>query len=521
MYRKLFLIINLLTFSYIGLCQIIPKEGSKINYRLIGFTFPENKQCKEYVLEIAEGKYADEQLFKNNVNKRIVSSNNRITGTVDHFGKEYTWRIIYKKGGPDRQSQLHHFAVGNRPETDTSKIRVRVTTRSEKSKDSYFFVDGTNVMYDDKGLPVWYLPSLSTEQMNGSDMKLTDDGTITFLSNDIGYEIDYDGNILWRSTNKGEQAAYIYHHELLKLHNGHYMALGSARPLSMKDKKKDVSKKAWKRFFNNEQDGKIVELDKKGRVVWEWETYKYFSGSDLQELNKLNDSCRVDFHENAFCINEKDSVIYISFSGISRLVKIKYPSGAVSGTYGNIYNQEHQPGAQLSHKQASAIHTQLADNNLFRNQHSCRFAHKGGLYVYNNNVLPPQLSPDVYVKRSPQIIKLADTPTPDNDAVTWSYNCIPDEEVQNASGGGGNVTELTDGSLYVATNPPYSKLFILSMDKKTEWCAIAEKKNEDNWESMPCYRSSIIENKEAMQRLIWYNADKRAITNNSGQLLNK
>lgn len=514
MYRILLPLIVLLTFNYYGDCQIMPKEGSEVNYRIIGFTFPDTKISSEYVLEIAEGKYLDNLQFKKNVSQRIAGNNNRIIATVGHFGKEYTWRIRYGKGSAITRGELHHFRVGNIAETDTGKIRVRVVKQSQKSKDKYFFVDGTNILYDHNGLPVWYLPAINSEQIYGSDLKITDDGTITFLSNDAAYEIDYDGNVLWKSAKGKDKTVCVYHHDLSKLHNGHYMALGSSCPQSGDNAVKETNiNPAGKRFFNNEQSGKLAELDDKGRVIWIWEIADYIAGSDLYHVNKLNDSSSLDMHENSFSFNEKDSTIYLSFSGISRIVKIKYPSGKVVGTYGNLYNPEQNKAARLSQKEVTAIHKQLADNNSFRGQHSCRLAKDGGLYVYNNNVLPPQLSPDAYIKRSPQIVKLVEKGKPDEISIVWSYNCIADDEVQNMSGGGGNVTELSDGSIYVSTNPPYCKLLLLNTDKIIEWSAVVEKKQENGWSCMPSYRSSIVESNMAMERMIWYNADNNSAKN--------
>lgn len=463
-----------------------------------------------YRLEIANGTQSDVISFKKKMILQHAGNENRFIAEVPDFGSDYTWRVVYLSGKKElAQSELYHFSTGTITGVDTGKQRLRVLSQSTKAEGKYFFADGTKVMYDHNGVPVWYLPDVDSNNVNECDLKLTRDGTITFLKNSKAYEINYDGKILWKGIPiiTEDSMVCMYHHALTKLSNGNYMSmLSSPAPIVDIENRSKPAKPERKRYFPDVHEGRIVELDKSGHIVWEWETSNYHKESDLYALTKQNDSCAVDFHENAFFLDERDSIIYLSFSGISRVIKIKYPSGAVMSTYGNLYGDGQNTGAALSNMAIQDIFHSLADNTMFKRQHSCIASKDGGLYVYNNNM---QSYPQDRINKKPQvpqIVKLKEVEGRDHKAsVVWTYDCIPQEELLQVSGGGGNVMELADGSLYVSTNAPYSRLALINTNKELLWSGILEVKGSGTkWNNGPCYRSSIIEKKEDLEKLIWY-----------------
>jgi len=89
----------------------------------------------------------------------------------------------------------------------------------------------------------------------------------------------------------------------------------------------------------------------------------------------------------------------------------------------------------------------------------------------------------------------------------WEYECIPDggHAKKESAGGGGNVIELPDTSLFVSMGGSFCKIFIVDEAKEVLWCAVPEEwvAGEKKWEVAPQYRASIIENKEALEKLIW------------------
>ena len=286
---KILTVLFFLTIPGKTWAQILPKEGSKLNYRIIGFSFPAGNTGCKYKIEIAAGNFNSEESFKKNIITSFSNDKNKIIGEVPSFGKEYTWHVVHmNKNGTQTKSALHHFSTGMIPEMDTNIIRFRVIKPAEKYKDAYIFLDGIGALYDMNGKPVWFLP-LRGDGMNKNilrrDIKISPAGTITFLLNFQVYEIDYNGNILWKHTSKiTNNKLDSFHHEFTRLSNGHYMGIilddVFLKRAAFKNRKA-INAKDSANFYQNIQFNNIVEFDKNDRIVWKWNGLKYIDNSDL------------------------------------------------------------------------------------------------------------------------------------------------------------------------------------------------------------------------------------------------
>lgn len=492
--------------------QIFPKENSILNYRLIGFSFSAMQQKNSYKLEIADGNYSSQDSFKRNIIKTINCETNRVIVEVPAFGRKYTWRVISKDHNINKASNsLHHFSTCMVPAVDTNMTRVRVLENAKAYKDAYFFLDGSGALYDMAGHPVWYLPDIGGYQTVKStvrDLKLSVKGTITYSYEQYGsYEIDYNGAILWKAPDDGKVSggnSEYYHHEFTRLGNGHYMILGAEyeswnqKLPSATDSSFVISHTNETRPSNGQSGtinvsfGTVIEYDEKGNVAWSWKSSDYFRLSDIYYHAKKD--LGIVTHENSFYFDEKRSVIYIGFRNISRILKVKYPEGTVLNVYGEIYKPN----------------VPEAGNGLFRSQHSVRYSDHGYLYLYNNNTTVSAGDSELL----PEIVKLEE-PDSQNGQLKkiWEYKCTidgvsPDHPPYQFQTGG-NVIELPDQSLFVNMSNVYSKVFIVSPDKKILWSAIPEKWNEEGkrWDMISDYRASIIANKKDLENLIW-NSEK-------------
>ncbi len=272
--------------------QILPKEGSKLHYRLIGFSFPANDKASSYKVEIAAGDLNTESAFKKNKIVSADSKTNKVIAEVPAFGQPYTWRVVYTQTDATTTAagELHHFSIAAVPASDTD-TRIRITTPAAKYKDAYVFIDGTGALYDMAGNAVWYLPDiegLMKESARVSDLKLTTASTITFMVNEQAYEVNYNGDILWKGPNTGAisgEHTEHYHHEFTRLANGHYMVLGN-EAVVWRSASGDISS-----YDQKTQDsiiasypkipfGNIIEYDQRGNVVWSWHSVNYLKGSD-------------------------------------------------------------------------------------------------------------------------------------------------------------------------------------------------------------------------------------------------
>ncbi len=481
--------------------QILPGENSKLHYRLIGFSFPADVGCKKYQLEVALGNCSNDESFQTKICNTYTGKQNKVIVEVPYFGYDYTWRVVCRGGNAvEKKSELHHFSTSIIPDMDSNNTRVRITKNAGTYKDALVCLDGNRAIYDMKGQPVWYLPTIegmnNTQLRDVRDMKLTSQGTITFLLNNVGYEINYDGAVLWKAPDNGavsHDKHEYYHHEFTRLKNGHYMILGDEYPLWKLGANADsnvlrdahtIFDTVNKAFYQKVEFGTIIEYDEKGNIVWSWRSSKYFEGSDLKDsINALGKF--KDMHENSFCFDEEKKELLVSFRNISRILKVSYPSGDVAATYGHRY------------KDGEGKET---GSNLFCNQHSVKRSKSGYIYVFNNNCCNKEETPEIVMMEE----------LPDGDLKReWEYSCVPEgfdlkRHLQFRSGG--NVVELPDNSILTSlATDLYSNIFIVSKHKKIRWSAMPEKWNqvETKWEPVFQYRASIIIDQKDKERLIW------------------
>ncbi len=497
--------------------QMQPAEGAKLHYRMITFSVPRSPKADKYKVEVAAGNYNAEALFDKNIVVSASGNTGTIIVTVPSFGKEYTWQMVYTGKSKTTKSGLYHFTTGSVPETDTTLVRLRlINPATEKYRDDYVFIDGNRALYDMNGNVVWYLPDmngLANPKAIIRDMKITSVGTITFMSDDKAYEINYNGEVLWKAPNtgvvNGENNEH-YHHEFQRLANGHYMIMGmesvpwkSKVPVTVDANLPPAMQSRMLQDTGTHKTtfGTIIEYDNSGKVVWSWKSSKYFIGSDLEYYNPAFRMPTTDVHENSFYFDEKNNMIYVNFKGIARIVKVKYPEGNVVRAYGEVY----KPGSKEQ------------GNGLFCDEHSCRLSSEGYIYLYNNNACTgEQAIPTVEMLQEPQ----SDTGTLKK---VWEYVCNTagvnanpnnkvmeqnqkmavqrnrDLHLQNAfkmhPTSGGHVLEMPDHSMFICMNTEYCKLFIVDRDKKIQWSAVPEKYNQNTKEwriSAQQYRASII-----------------------------
>ena len=492
--------------------QILPKEGSELNYRIIGFLFSKGQPGSKYKIEIAAGNYNNEDSFTQNLIKSFDGDKNKIIGEVPAFGKQYTWRSVTSDRATITKSELHHFRTMINRVVDTNVTRLRIIRNTEKYKDAYVFMDGNKALYDMNGSPVWFLPDIAGTKPGSfektGDLKISKQGTITFLANRTGgqvYEINYNGAILWKGPDNGKvsgDSIAHYHHEFTRLSNGHYMVLGSEYVLwklpsnvdsSFLKKQGNQKKIIWdstnKAFYEKMHFGTIIEYDSKGKLVWSWKSSKYFKGSDIFSRTAPHGAFYIsDVHENGFFFDKKSKTIYVSFKDISRILKVKYPEGNVT----NIYGKKYDP-----------VHSKIYGSDLFAQQHNCMISKAGYLCLFYNNDRHEKSLPTIIMMQEPHSKK-------DTLKKIWEYECTVDgidtnNQKQFSFSNGGNVIELPDNSMFgCMSSPGYSKVFIVNRDKETLWSALPEawNSNENKWNCIFQYRASIINRKE-LELLIW------------------
>jgi hypothetical protein len=499
MLKYIFTIV-LCLISILTKAQTWPAENALLNYRLIGFTIPVKKDIAAYQLEISNGTNNNEVYFNKNKILSITSPGNHITATVPAFSASYTWRIIYlnKNNKPKGETKFYHFSTGRINYVDTSMYRVKVIDTATKHKDMYVFLDCFRALVDMNGAPLWYLPDLPGDvDTNTSvrDMKITQQGTITFLAGNYAYEIDYNGKVLWPSKRYADNndTSEYYHHEFTRLSNGHYMVAGHETedreipfdPGPINSENERIEKNGDK-YFIKVRHGTIMEYDSAKNIIWSWNSKNYFTDQDLFSRKAFKGVLTPNLHYNAFYFSEKDSIIYASFKNINRVVKISYPSGKVITEYGEVRNKQY-----------------LA-NSPFYGQHNCRLTSDGYLSLFNNNI-SMNIVEKRPGKRNTSSVMLFKEPKTENDTleIAWQFPCIIDTFAASSATGGGTVFELPDHSFIVSMGTT-NRDFIVSRDKKILWNVITQFTINSAWAAMPNYRLSVITNKEELSRLLFH-----------------
>jgi len=486
---------------------VFPKEGGQLNYRLIGFSLPFENLTGKYKIEIAPGYFNNADSFTKDITVSAYGPTNKIIGEVPSFGSQYTWQATYvSSNGAIKKSALYHFTTGQLPVVDSTQFRVRIIKHTEKYRDATIFNDALGILYDIDGRPIWYMPGVKYESysvLQPRDIKLSPFGTITYLIDSKIYEINYNGDTLWSKTSSNGGSKYPdnvnfdFHHQFSRLKNGHYMALGSEnvlyKPPTFSDTNLVIVPPGSvindSSAFKKKGTGDLIEYDEQGNIVWMWKSIDYIKTSDLKYFC-VQQSGLLDLHDNAFYFDNKDSIIYISFKNVDRIVKVKYPEGNVLNFYGNKYNKDG-----------------VVENNLFHCQHAIKRSDNGYLYMFDNGC-NTTTDPKLLLIREPTNIN-------DSLKVLWQYECEVDDTLNKTkkgeNPGGGNVKELPDSSIFVCMGLRNSIVFIVNLDKEVLWTAIAENWNdyEKKWTRVLSYRSSIITNRKDLERLIWNSEEEK------------
>ena len=423
-------------FAHTTAAQMQPANNASLHYRLIGFSVPEHEKATHYQLEVFEGA------------KKVLSQKSeqhKIVATVPAFGKDYTWHIkYYKKKRLIDSTARYNFTVLNNPFSDTSVSQVQIIDSVEKYDDLLVFFDNTRTLYNMQGEPLWFLPIIAgvSDSTQGimRDLKLTADGTITFMSKKNIHEIDYQGNVLWSGPNDGSYSGGTdenYHHEFTKLANGHYMTISdkinAGGPVKLG--------KTTAADNKDEHCGSVIEYNADKQVVWSWNSCKYLQLGDLST------------HFNSFCFDTVNKVFYTSYRNISRVVKARYPSGEVIALYGEDLAKD---GTVSGH-------------DMFYAQHNARVNSDGNLCLFNNNFImhyPESQHNDSRVS-SIAVFKEPQSPK-DTLQKIWEFSCNIDTLAPHITAGGGSIYELDKGD-YLVCMGRTNRNFIVSKDKKVLW----------------------------------------------------
>ncbi len=433
---------------------IIPIPGSTINYTHVMFDHPPVDKAVLY------GFYLTEQSDKGiSTEWKLTDSTTSTLMNVLKFGKSYQWHYtaLNARNKVIFTSPDYKFSIVALPAN--SRVRV-VTNEKDKNQGGYISFDYHCMIADRNGNPIWILPEEPKKEYTRDDrvrdIRVTSAGTITFITNRNAFEVMPDGRISWRGPKSGPATVEALHHGVERLPNGNLMTLGNhtvRMPVPFDTAIVPV------------EFGVVVEYDRKGSIVWKWDSYSYLRPAEIEFRKLSSGQWNSSSHMNAFRQTTENGIVYVyaGFRDLDRLVKIEKSSSKVVGTYGTQMNSGY--GWKY--------------NNLFHAQHDVCPLRDGNIAVFNNDSLTRD-----------GVISSLVIFNPVNSALVFRMTCEAKGETDGKSEKCGGVDELPNGNLLVNCGN-VNRTFELDANHKVVWDAYTEYAPSDTsgWKPAGQYRS--------------------------------
>lgn len=443
---------------YLPNSTIFPIPKSTINYTQIMFEHPAVEKAEYYQLKIFEMKGKDSALVF-----QVKDSSCATMLSGFQFASSYNWSYVAmnRKGKVIFKSPTYSFRTGFLPLAN--RLRVNVNDVNNNMGGLITF-DYHTMIFDRGGNPVWFLPDDPKTEYSRfdkvRDLRVTNSGTITFITNRNAFEIMPDGRISWRAPTAGPNSLAPLHHGIERLPNGNLMTLGNhavRMPVPF-----DTAIIAV-------DFGVIVEYDRKGKIVWKWDSYSYLRPAEIEFRKQENGQWMSSSHMNAFRQVSEGGVeyVYAGFRDLNRIIKIEKSSGKVVEVYGRRMNSGYgwiNPG-------------------FFNAQHDVTVLSDGNIAVFNNDSISKEGVVSSLVIFSPA--------KPGQESrVVYRFACDFDKATNGKSEKCGSVDELPNKNLLVNFGT-INRCIEITRDGKIVWDAFSEAFAADSniWRPAGQYRS--------------------------------
>ncbi len=475
---KLNCLILLFCISLPGFGEIIPSEGSKLNYTSVYFESDLQTEAVGYALSL----YSDVDLT------HLVT---HLKGPLPAFwvpaltwGNSYYWKItVYSKDGKEvAPAAVHHFSILKIKYSGADEVWLDVkTNKKESQSEGFISIDYTRSLYTRDGNPVWTFPEMpwvSTSTVQVRDLKVTKNNTLTFFNDQVPTEMDVYGTVLWSAPYPfiSNTDTIFYHHDFKKTKDGTYMVLGNKKVYRKVSDNYTIEE--LKNFEIVRKDSSIyckvlmtvlLEFNKEGKLVWFWDAGDYIKDVDLNYKKKRENAPLMAMHSTAFSINGAGTKIYISFRDLSRIVKLDKKTKRVELSYGEKF-----PSGDA-----------ILGNSLFRKQQDVFVTHHNSLLVFNSN------SQDRSERWYSSVLEIKDNANPKDSLLLWKFALNFDVLTPGRTFNGGNVLELPNSNLLICTGS-LARIFEITRSKEIVWDAMVKSRRpgDTTWQDMPQYKSN-------------------------------
>ena len=464
--------------------QILPVPGAKLNYTQVMFEYEKVKGAPLYLIQLVE------DIPGSSFERCLITQKDSSTATMIsglEFGKKYKWQYAGITGsGPLAWRGPYHFEIIEDTLLKLNPLSLKVTVNDSASQGGLIINDASYVIYDRAGRPVWYLPQnwkfkyirLSNDPKNPRYklqqmdvlprcvyLNLNPYGTITYFSDSSVIESDLNGNKLWQKHScptPSEMGENAYNHALMRMSNGHYITLGNEMIRHMPAHLDSIGKKKYTQIdtinglaYAQVEFGTVLEYDKKGDLVWSWNSEDYFD----RYRSVPKDNMTLQAHVNALSVDRNNEFVYVGFRNINRIVKVEKSTGQVVDSWG----AHPGPGDSIA-----GVAVPKHDLYIYR-QHEAAILEDGTILTYNNNDYPNTDS-------IPSVVIFSQRPESDGQVV-WKYYYELDTPTRHIGRIGGSAQQLKNGNILVCTGTA-NHIFEVTRDKKIVWQAVM--KSNDN-----------------------------------------
>lgn len=461
--------------------DIIPADKSTLSYCDVYFETEFADNADEYELIL----YSDSLHAANDRPEKTLKGKLPAFYIKDLlWNSRYFWKVkTYDQSGKlNETGVLRQFRICPKVSYitfDEIKFDIK-TNKPDKHSNGFISIDYTKAIIDRNGKTLWVVPELGRLQNKETqvrDLKLTKENTITFFSNNVPLEIDYEGNILWRLPNPfvfGKDTI-AFHHDFKKTKDGHYFILGNKRVirplLGAYNEKQKTNKNLIYRndsVFKRTEIAILFEFDQNGNVLWFWDANSYITDEDLNFKKNPGGFPIFLTHANGFSVNQSGTKIYLSFKELNRIVRIDKKSKKVDRSYGEKF-----PSGEA----------QFGDG-FFMQQHDPNITERNTILFFNNNEVRNKTSIS-------SIMEIKDDPEINDSLLRWKFDLNFDSLTKGKSVSGGNVVEMPDGNIFLCAGQ-LNRIFEINRNRDLVWdMFLYSKRNQDSsWMPFNQYRAN-------------------------------
>ena len=211
-------LILFIMFTGISNGNILPSEGSLLNYTQVFHRWEQIPGVEEYLLTIIDMDSDNAQ--------EIITSSNSVIINLSEWGNSYEWSACGIINGETIGSctETYTYSIDQLPSYFPDDITISIM-ESENMQEGITIMDCESLLLSvalkSDGTPVWFSP-LNPAMDRFVFTQFLDNGNILGFGYGSGYEIDLAGEILYQTP-----TTYAVHHHFNKTESGTYFLIGA------------------------------------------------------------------------------------------------------------------------------------------------------------------------------------------------------------------------------------------------------------------------------------------------------